>query len=129
MEDAQRKAILIGVGIGAIGYALGRLSILDQISIARIEGFKNGWAMRKLLMESIENVRTESEPARTASTDNHAGTTPCSDALPGDECNHECSTGLADSHNPEEIEDEVDCFGDAGNGIAGLSLQKGNEAT
>lgn len=134
MDDSQRKAILIGVGIGAVGYLLGRLSSFDDVYEARLSGIKAGWTLRKILMETIENVRTESKSSssHTASatgTDSHAGLTPCTDALPGDECNLECSAGPSNTDDSKEIENEVDCFGDAGNGTLNLPLQEGFEVT
>lgn len=131
MDDAQRKAILIGVGIGAVGYILGRLSCFDDIQNARIQGFKNGWMMRKTLMETLDNVRAESESSSNDTTDTTTSGlgTPDADSLASHADGGELSTGLADFEHSEEIEDEVDCFGDSGNGLARLSLQEGEKAT
>jgi hypothetical protein len=131
MEDAQRKAILIGVGIGAVGYILGRLSCFDDIQNARIQGFKNGWMMRKTLMETLDNVRAESESSSNDTTD--TTTTPLELPTPTlsqvTETVKNLAPDLPTLSIPKKSKDEVDCFGDSGNGLARLSLQEGEKTT
>lgn len=82
-------------------------------------------------METLDNVRAESESSSNDTTDTTTSGlgTPDADSLASHADGGELSTGLADFEHSEEIEDEVDCFGDSGNGLARLSLQEGEKAT